>query len=129
MSTPDAQFVAAARTYIGVPWKHQGRSRRGVDCIGLVVMAARDCGMDVTIEANYGFNQQYRKMKALLLQHCERQSGPGEGVIILYKSAEILHLAVMTAEGTIIHAYGPKRAVIEGRLNFEPMQFWRPKWP
>ena len=35
-------FVAAARGYVGVPWRHLGRSRTGVDCIGLVLLAARE---------------------------------------------------------------------------------------
>lgn len=34
-------IVAEARTWLGVPWRHQGRSRAGVDCAGLVVLVAR----------------------------------------------------------------------------------------
>jgi cell wall-associated NlpC family hydrolase len=32
-----ADIVAEARTYIGTPWRHQGRSREGIDCAGLVL--------------------------------------------------------------------------------------------
>ncbi|MFO1152742.1 MAG: NlpC/P60 family protein [Rhodospirillales bacterium] len=38
-------IVAAAREYLGVPWRHQGRSRAGLDCVGLLVMVARDLGL------------------------------------------------------------------------------------
>jgi cell wall-associated NlpC family hydrolase len=53
MATRD-DIVAAARSYIGVPWRHQGRTRRrGVDCFGLVIRAAADCGITVPDEAGY----------------------------------------------------------------------------
>ena len=125
----DARFVDAARRYIGVPWVHQGRSSRGVDCIGLVVLAARDCGLDVAMEANYGRTQNYAQMKPLLIRHCVRVGDPGEGVVVLFKNSALLHLAVMSGVGTVIHAFGPQRCVIESTINFEPMQYWRPKWP
>ena len=36
----------AARNYLGVPFKHQGRNPSiGIDCIGLAQLAARDCGI------------------------------------------------------------------------------------
>lgn len=37
--------VEAARAYLGVPFVHQGRTRRGLDCIGLVALALIDAGM------------------------------------------------------------------------------------
>lgn len=36
LSVSGADVVAEARSYIGVKWQHQGRSRAGVDCLGLV---------------------------------------------------------------------------------------------
>ena len=129
MAEIDRQFVEAARRYIGVPWVHQGRSTHGVDCIGLVVLAARDCGMDVTMKADYGRNQNYGMMKPILLKHCNRVGNPAEGIIVLFKNASLLHLAILNGIGGVIHAFGPQRCVIESTLNFEPMQYWRPKWP
>src|SRR5690242_9974129 len=37
-------LVTAARAYKGTPFLHRGRTRRGVDCVGLLVLAFRDCG-------------------------------------------------------------------------------------
>ena len=39
--TPEetARFVAEARSYLGVRFRHQGRSRTGVDCVGLALVA------------------------------------------------------------------------------------------
>ena len=38
-------FIESANTWIGVPWVKNGRSRSGVDCVGLVIMCLRNCGI------------------------------------------------------------------------------------
>lgn len=45
--------IAEARSYLGVKWRHRGRSRHGIDCIGLVVLSLRAAGIDVTDEIGY----------------------------------------------------------------------------
>ena len=35
-----ATVLAEARAMVGVPWRHMGVSAAGVDCIGLVLLAA-----------------------------------------------------------------------------------------
>jgi cell wall-associated NlpC family hydrolase len=45
MPTNRDEVVAEARRWLGVPWRHQGRTRAGVDCAGLVVMVARALGL------------------------------------------------------------------------------------
>lgn len=40
-----ARLITAARSYVGAPYRHLGRSRFGVDCLGLLVCAARDAGL------------------------------------------------------------------------------------
>ena len=48
-------IVEAARAYIGVPWKHLGRSSRGVDCAGLLILAVKDSeGVDLETPDRYG---------------------------------------------------------------------------
>lgn len=39
MTSPD-DIVEYARTWMGVRWVHQGRSRQGVDCAGLLIKVA-----------------------------------------------------------------------------------------
>jgi cell wall-associated NlpC family hydrolase len=36
--TSRADVVAAARTLIGTPWVHQGRTDKGTDCVGMIVL-------------------------------------------------------------------------------------------
>jgi cell wall-associated NlpC family hydrolase len=49
-----ADIVAAARGWIGVPWRHQGRSRAGVDCVGLIVVVCRELGLSDYDSTVYG---------------------------------------------------------------------------
>jgi hypothetical protein len=51
--TTRADLLAAARAYLGTPWHHMGRNRRRLDCVGLLLCAARDAGLDVAEPAPY----------------------------------------------------------------------------
>lgn len=44
MATRD-DILKEARSWINVPFKHQGRTRNGVDCVGLVVVVCRALGV------------------------------------------------------------------------------------
>ena len=78
---PDA-IVAAARVWLGVPWRHQGRTRQGVDCAGLVVLVGRGLGLADYDTCAYGrrpegqgFVQHFRAaMDGLSLP----EAGPGD---------------------------------------------------
>lgn len=48
---PD-DFIDAARTYLGIPYKYGGRSRRGMDCSGLIVQTMEDLGLYAPHNAN-----------------------------------------------------------------------------
>jgi len=48
--------IAEARSYVGVKWRHRGRSRFGVDCAGLVVAALRAGGVTIRDRIDYGRN-------------------------------------------------------------------------
>lgn len=46
-------FIDEARSYIGTKWRHRGRSKYGVDCIGLVVVCLQSVGYHVSDRLNY----------------------------------------------------------------------------
>lgn len=39
------RLVEAARAYNDTPFRHRGRSKRGIDCAGLIWAAYNDCGV------------------------------------------------------------------------------------
>lgn len=47
-------LVAAARRYMGAPFKHRGRTADGLDCAGLAWLAYADCGYTPPDLARYG---------------------------------------------------------------------------
>lgn len=51
-----AGMIAAARALVGVPFRHRGRSLRGVDCVGMVALALASVGRVVQDRKHYGRN-------------------------------------------------------------------------
>lgn len=47
-------LVVAARSYIGTPFRHMGRTPAALDCIGLGKLAYLDCGIDLAVPRYYG---------------------------------------------------------------------------
>lgn len=54
-----SEVIQAARKYLGVPFKHRGRTDRGIDCAGLVWCAYRDLGVIKPDLKRYG-REPYR---------------------------------------------------------------------
>jgi len=107
-------FSEAARAFVGVPFLHQGRTRNGVDCIGLVIAALTRCGIVYYEEPpTYARRPNGDSLLAPLRQYCtEADAGePGTVVAIRFRR-EISHVAIMTGS-TIIHAYEGVRRVVE----------------
>ena len=51
-------IVQAARNWIGTPYRHQGRGRAGLDCVGLLVEVANDMGHPVDAPTAYSNQPQ-----------------------------------------------------------------------
>lgn len=46
-------LVTAARGWIGTRWVHQGRSRHGVDCVGLLLVTLAELGIEAADMQGY----------------------------------------------------------------------------
>lgn len=108
-------LVSAARSCLGTRFRHQGRSAaHGVDCVGLIIIAARQAGFRAHDMLGYGrqpqpedFNRYIRKNGLLEVVR------PRAGDVGLFDFGHgPQHAALFTARG-IIHAYAPARKVIE----------------
>jgi cell wall-associated NlpC family hydrolase len=120
-----ADLVQAARGYLGVPWKHLGRTRAGVDCIGLIMLAARDIGMDIADTEAYQRAPQGQRLLAGLLLYGSRvrQAEPGD-VLVLRMGVYAGHVGIATMHSVyrvpgILHAYAPRRHVVEQPMDAE----------
>jgi cell wall-associated NlpC family hydrolase len=126
--TTGAKIVAAAREYLGVPFRHQGRSRRGLDCIGLIIMVAHELGLappDADFTA-YRTQPQPGAMAAALNRYCTRTpaAGVAPGHIVLLAegvggsyAAYPSHAGIIGTDSsgalTLIHSYVTARQVVE----------------
>ena len=118
-------FVAAARSYVGVPWRHLGRSRTGLDCIGLVLLAAREVGVELPDPAPYAREPQGTRLLEGILAHAERVSEILPGDVLLFRMGLYgghVGIASMHPAWSVpacLHAYAPRRQVVEQPMDAE----------
>lgn len=109
MTGPD--LVAAARGWLGVPWRHLGRSRTGVDCIGLVLLAARDCGIILPDPAPYAREPQGQRLAAGVAEHADRVGVALPGDVLVFRLGVFAgHVGIASlhpehGEPALIHAF------------------------
>ena len=122
-----ARFVAAARELVGVPYRHAGRNGYGIDCGGLIILAARRAGLlppDWDVPP-YSPIIDVGMILAGLREWCEPVERPGEpeaGDILLMRILRRpQHLAIASGEGSMIHVYVAAGRVIEHPLT----EHWR----
>jgi cell wall-associated NlpC family hydrolase len=115
--TTRQQVVDEARKWLGVRWVHQGRSRAGVDCIGLAIKVAHGLGLSTFDIIDYSRQPDPATMRALMAEHMESVASPQIGDVLLMRfEKEPQHVAIVTDIG-IIHAYAQVRRVVEHRLD------------
>lgn len=125
----NGELVTAARSYLGVKWRHRGRSVHGLDCAGLGMLAYRDCGVQLPDFVHYG-REPHKDglvtcMTAALGDPLPSSTPLLDGdVLVLRFDREPHHVAIVAAAnygGTdtfnIIHAEGHVGRVIEQRLT------------
>jgi cell wall-associated NlpC family hydrolase len=111
-------IVEESRSWIDVPFQHQGRTRHGVDCIGLIL-----CVMDAVgaLPADLPAPDYPRQVKdgALLRAICERcvrTPRPESGGLILIQWPMMkvpTHVAIYSSGGNMVHAYQRAHRVCE----------------
>jgi NlpC/P60 family putative phage cell wall peptidase len=124
-------IIAAARTWIGTPFKHQGRTkgpRGGIDCIGLVWGVGKEIGIDTVIPRNYSPQPN----GAHLIEGCDRllvkvpieKMAPGVVLIMWGVSpAEPQHFGIVGERHgipSLIHAFSKRGCVLEQPVD----RFW-----
>lgn len=118
---PADRIIEEARALRDVRWVHQGRTRQGVDCIGLVVLAMRNAGLDLAAMINmpelpsYDRDPNPELFKQVHL-HFRPAQAPAPGVLVMFQfkgDKHPRHFGLVTDNGNIIHAYATIRRVVE----------------
>lgn len=114
-------IVLEARSWVGVPYRERGRSRRGVDCLGLLVMLGRSFDVAHEDEAVY---TSWPTDERRLAQRLEQYLTPlppdaiAPGVIGMFTQTRLpAHVGVFTEKHGVIHLIharmNPRRVVEE----------------
>lgn len=113
-------FVQAARSYLGVPFRHQGRNRvSGLDCAGLIIVSLQDIGKepyDCTAyrsipDPNVILQAAYKNAKPCTVEALQH------GDVIVFRIGKLpQHLAIYTDKNTLIHSLRDK-GVVEQKFN------------
>jgi cell wall-associated NlpC family hydrolase len=122
------RIAAQARTWIGVPFRHAGRNRMGVDCMGLLAVVAAELGLTTYDRTDYSPVVNPDVLNAELDKFCAPASGePKPGDVLTFrtengseKSAQ--HVGIVTRideKGTIwfVHAFEVLGKVVEDPLR------------
>jgi len=115
----------AAFQYIGVPFKHMGRTSAGLDCAGLILMTAADCGYIAESTPVYGHEPRDGHMLKTLLAHgckvVDRAPRVDDIVVTsLRDGGPSVHVGIVTDHPNglgIIHTYGLIGRVVHQRLD------------
>lgn len=114
-----AEVTRVARSFVGVPYRHQGRSRLGgVDCWGLLWAVGEELGIlpdGLVVPADYGRTVTV-DMRARMAEHCVETERAEDGVIALMRwpsAREPAHMGICTTNGNLIHSYSIGAKVVE----------------
>lgn len=123
-------FIEEARRYVGTPWVHQGRAPgAGLDCIGIIVCAARAAGATIVDRDGYGRQPNPRQLMAAFEENFEQidpaDRRPGDLLVFYWRESRKLgrlpqHAGIVTerrgGEG-LLHAYDRVGRTVETGLD------------
>jgi cell wall-associated NlpC family hydrolase len=117
-----ADIVTEARSWIGTPWRHQGRSRDGIDCAGLVILIAQRVGGIDFDKTDYPRQASDETMLALCARFLApvRELQPGDVAVFAFENQRHIGIVGDYVFGglSLIHAYAlAPRRVVETRLD------------
>lgn len=114
-----AEVIAEARAWLGVPWRHQGRTRAGVDCVGLLVVVARALRLSDYDHTAYGRRAEGQgfvtHFRASMESVALAEARPGD-VLVFAERAYPCHCGFLSERrgaAHLLHAHALRRKVIE----------------
>lgn len=116
-STPTEAVIKEARTWVGVPWHHQGRNRHGIDCAGLIIKIAESFGVFIPDLKIYPQKPDQRLMDVTTRYLLRCDLAPACICLFEFSNAP-WHVGLYTGE-SLIHAWdaGRRKQVIESEWN------------
>lgn len=106
MGSVTGDMASAARSLIGVPFRHRGRTRAGLDCAGVVWLARKMAFGLKEDDRAYPPRPTSQMVLDRISAHAQRvslrEAAPGDVVVLRFGSFAT-HLGILTAE-SVVHA-------------------------
>lgn len=111
--------------YLGIPYKHQGRDLKGLDCWGLIILVFRDLGIKVMDLEHYDENWALHGENYFIENYYkkwQKQSAPQFLDVLLFKNIEGVpfHTAIYLSHGKIMQC--TRAGVIVRRMDGKMME-------
>lgn len=119
MNDARKKIVETARTYLGVPFKHLGRSHAGIDCVGLVCVSARSALGAFADFIDYPPQPKTAMVYRHVRDRCDRIRADDamEGdLVLIHRHGTSTHFGILTDRG-VIHADSSLQKVVEHPLT------------
>jgi cell wall-associated NlpC family hydrolase len=120
--------VAEARKWIGIPYRPKGRSERGLDCIGLLIVVGRAFAVPHEDQQHYtDYPTQERQLLALMDTYLARRRvhEPWDGLIGVFSERRLpAHVGIFARRSDVphlIHARLSERKVVEEAYDLDPL--------
>ncbi len=113
--------LSHARALVGVRWRHMGRDENGLDCIGLVLVAAARAGVSLPNPGKYAREPSGDDLRRAIAAHLDPVALPAvrDGDVLLFASGRWGgHVGIASTHpvygvSSVIHAFLPRAGVVE----------------
>jgi cell wall-associated NlpC family hydrolase len=126
-----AQVMQQARSWVGVKFQHQGRTRMGCDCLGFIAACMAELNswtLITNLPVNYARNPQTLLIDGLTGLTREIPIEPGALILFQFPKAEHpSHAAIYTGE-SMIHAHEPNGKVVEHGYRAKWLKYTKSIW-
>lgn len=117
-----AKAVETARSYLGTKWRHRGRSKYSIDCIGLIVAAVEAGGHPMNDRIDYGREPWRDGLEAAMFERfgdpVQGEWRPGDVVMMRWESRpEAGHVGLIGGTDkalTLIHCHSMSEVIEHG---------------
>lgn len=134
-------MVQAARSLVGVKWRHRGRTHSGIDCLGLLDFSASVAGLIFQeIPKRYGREPWEDSLRqGLRLRFGEpldaALAAPGDIALIRWGKGEPSHVGIVATHPdfglSLVHAHtlhGVVEQGLSGHIRDAVIEVYRPVW-
>ena len=116
------EIVLEAQSWIGIPWRHQGRLRSGIDCAGLIVVIGRDLGLTTYDPTGYPRRPDGTFVKEFRFALKEKRPLDAQvGDVMIFSQLNYpCHCGILSEymeQPSVIHSHATRGKVIEETLE------------